>query len=73
MLASYIRIKFLFILLDFLLVKRLKSYDRTAHYICLLLVIVNVVPYLIKSYSCRSGGSHRRGISKEKLAVIGPS
>ena len=73
MLASYISIKFLFVLLDFLLIERLESNHRTTHYICLLLVIINVIPYLVEPYTCRSGSSHRRGISKEKLTVIGSS
>jgi hypothetical protein len=72
-LASHIGIKFLFILLDFFLVKWLKSYDRTTHYISLLLIIVDVIANLVEPYSSRSGCSHWRGVSKEKLAVIGSS
>lgn len=72
-LASYISIKFLFILLYFLLVKRLKSYDRTAHNIRLLLVIINVISYLVEPYASRSGCSHWRSISKEELSVISSS
>lgn len=73
MLASHICIKFLFILLHFFLVEGLKCYDRTAHNVSLLLVIVNVVPDLIESYTCGTCSSHRRGIPKEELAIVGTS
>lgn len=72
-LTRHVGVQLLLVLLHLLLVKRLKSYNGATHHISLLLVIVDMVPYLVEPDACGASCSHWWRVPEEELPVVGTS